>query len=133
MQTDSTQRASTLSQIPRGIWMLGFVSMFMDISSEVIHSLLPMFLVTSLGASATMVGLIEGVAEAASPIVKVFSGALSDYLGNRKWLAVIGYGMGALSKPLFALAPTAGIVLTARVGRQNRKRHSGCTARRTRG
>ncbi|WP_407675301.1 MFS transporter [Paraburkholderia sprentiae] len=95
--------------------MLGFVSMFMDISSEIIHSLLPMFLVTSLGASATMVGLIEGVAEAASPIVKVFSGALSDYLGNRKWLAVIGYGMGALSKPLFALAPTAGIVLTARV------------------
>ncbi|APA86235.1 MFS transporter [Paraburkholderia sprentiae WSM5005] len=115
MRTDSTQRASTLSQIPRDIWMLGFVSMFMDISSEIIHSLLPMFLVTSLGASATMVGLIEGVAEAASPIVKVFSGALSDYLGNRKWLAVIGYGMGALSKPLFALAPTAGIVLTARV------------------
>ncbi|MCC8392368.1 MFS transporter [Paraburkholderia sp. MMS20-SJTR3] len=115
MQTDSTPRASTLGQIPRGIWMLGFVSMFMDISSEMIHSLLPMFLVTSLGASATMVGLIEGVAEAASPIVKMFSGALSDYLGNRKWLAVIGYGMGALSKPLFALAPTAGIVLTARV------------------
>ncbi|REE19542.1 putative MFS family arabinose efflux permease [Paraburkholderia sp. BL27I4N3] len=115
MQTDSPQRASTLSQIPRGIWMLGFVSLFMDISSEIIHSLLPMFLVTSLGASATMVGLIEGAAEAASPIVKVFSGALSDYLGNRKWLAVIGYGMGALSKPLFALAPTAGIVLTARV------------------
>jgi MFS family permease len=95
--------------------MLGFVSMFMDISSEIIHSLLPMFLVTSLGASAVMVGLIEGVAEAAAPIVKVFSGALSDYLGNRKWLAVIGYGLGALSKPLFALAPTAGFVLTARV------------------
>jgi MFS family permease len=74
-----------------------------------------MFLVTSLGASAMMVGLIEGVAEATTPVVKMFSGALSDYLGNRKWLAVIGYGMGALSKPLFALAPTAGIVLTARV------------------
>jgi MFS family permease len=95
--------------------MLGFVSMFMDISSEIIHSLLPMFLVTSLGASAMMVGLIEGVAEATTPIVKIFSGALSDYLRNRKWLAVIGYGMGALSKPLFALAPTAGFVLTARV------------------
>ncbi|MDR5855722.1 MFS transporter [Caballeronia sp. LZ050] len=95
--------------------MLGFVSMFMDISSEIIHSLLPMFLVTSLGASATMVGLIEGVAEAASPIVKVFSGALSDYLGNRKWLAVVGYSLGAMSKPLFALAPTAGMVLTARL------------------
>lgn len=115
MQTNSTPRAGTLSQIPRGIWMLGFVSMFMDISSEIIHSLLPMFLVTSLGASAMMVGLIEGVAEAITPIVKMFSGALSDYLGNRKWLAVIGYGMGALSKPLFALAPTVGIVLTARV------------------
>lgn len=115
MQTSSTPRTGTLSQIPRGIWMLGFVSMFMDISSEIIHSLLPMFLVTTLGASAMMVGLIEGIAEAATPIVKVFSGALSDYLGNRKWLAVIGYGMGALSKPLFALAPTAGIVLTARV------------------
>jgi MFS family permease len=115
MQTDSKLRTGTLSQIPRGIWMLGFVSMFMDISSEIIHSLLPMFLVTSLGASAMMVGLIEGVAEATTPIVKTFSGVLSDYLGNRKWLAVIGYGMGALSKPLFALAPTAGIVLTARV------------------
>ena len=115
MQTNSTPGSGTLKQIPRGIWMLGFVSMFMDISSEIIHSLLPMFLVTSLGASAMMVGLIEGVAEATTPIVKIFSGALSDYLRNRKWLAVIGYGMGALSKPLFALAPTAGIVLTARV------------------
>jgi len=115
MQTNSTPRAGTHSQIPRGIWMLGFVSMFMDISSEIIHSLLPMFLKTSLGASAMMVGLIEGVAEATTPIVKIFSGALSDYLRNRKWLAVIGYGMGALSKPLFALAPTAGFVLTARV------------------
>ncbi|MFM0085001.1 MFS transporter [Paraburkholderia sediminicola] len=115
MQTDIKPRARTLSQIPRSIWMLGFVSMFMDISSEMIHSLLPMFLVTSLGASAMMVGLMEGVADATAPIVKIFSGALSDYLGNRKWLAVVGYGMGALSKPLFALAPTAGIVLTARV------------------
>ncbi|KAK47007.1 MFS transporter [Caballeronia jiangsuensis] len=114
MQTNST-RTSTLIQIPRGVWMLGFVSMFMDISSEIIHSLLPMFLVTGLGASAMMVGLIEGVAEATAPIVKMASGTLSDYLGNRKWLAVIGYGMGALSKPLFALAPTAGIVFTARV------------------
>lgn len=115
MQTKPAPSSSTLRQIPRGIWMLGFVSMFMDISSETVHSLLPMFLVTSLGASATMVGLIEGVAEATTPIVKMFSGALSDYLGNRKWLAVIGYGIGALSKPLFALAPTAGIVLAVRV------------------
>ncbi|RKF48953.1 MFS transporter [Paraburkholderia fungorum] len=115
MQTKSTLRSNTLGQIPRGVWMLGFVSMFMDISSEIVHSLLPMFLVTSLGASATMVGLIEGIAEATTPIVKMFSGALSDYLGNRKWLAVTGYSIGALSKPLFALAPTAGIVLAVRV------------------
>lgn len=115
MLTRSTPRASALSQIPRGVWMLGFVSLFMDISSEIIHSLLPMFLVTSLGASAMTVGVIEGVAEAVAPLVKVFSGMLSDYLGNRKWLAVIGYGLGALSKPLFALAPSAGLVLTARV------------------
>lgn len=115
MQTKPTPHSSTLGQIPRSIWTLGFVSMFMDISSEIVHSLLPMFLVTSLGASATMVGLVEGIAEATTPIVKMFSGALSDYLGNRKWLAVIGYSMGALSKPLFALAPTAGIVLAVRV------------------
>ena len=115
MQTDPRLRTGPLSQIPRGIWMLGFVSMFMDISSEINHSLLPMFLVTSLGASAMMVGLIEGVAEATTSIVKTFSGVFSGYLGNRKWLAVVGYGMGALSKPLFALAPTAGFVLTARV------------------
>ena len=87
----------------------------MDISSEIIHSLLPMFLVSSLGASVQAVGLIEGLAEAASPIVKVFSGTLSDYLGKRKWLAVAGYALGAASKPFFAIAPSAGYVLTARV------------------
>lgn len=102
-------------QIPRGIWVLGFVSMLMDISSEMIHSLLPLFMVTTLGASAVMVGLIEGLAEATALIVKVFSGALSDYLGKRKGLAVFGYALGTLSKPLFALAPTAGIVLGARL------------------
>lgn len=94
--------------------MLGFVSMLMDISSELVHSLLPMFLVASLGASVATVGLIEGVAEATALIVKVFSGVLSDYLGNRKWLAVAGYALGALSKPLFAIAPSAGMVVTAR-------------------
>jgi sugar phosphate permease len=87
----------------------------MDVSSEIIHSLLPMFLMASLGASATTIGLIEGIAEATAPIIKVFSGTLSDYLGNRKWLAVAGYGLGALSKPLFAVAPTIGIVVTARI------------------
>jgi MFS family permease len=104
-----------LRQIPSGVWVLGFVSMLMDISSEMIHSLLPLFMVSTLGASALMVGLIEGLAEATALIVKVFSGTLSDYLGKRKGLAVFGYALGALTKPLFALAPTLGIVLTARL------------------
>jgi MFS family permease len=104
-----------LKQIPAGVWVLGFVSMLMDISSEMIHSLLPMFMMTTLGASALMVGLVEGLAESTALIVKVFSGALSDYLGRRKGLAVFGYALGALTKPLFAIAPTAGIVLTARL------------------
>lgn len=101
--------------IPSAIWALGFVSLLMDVSSELIHSLLPVFLVTTLGASALVVGLIEGVAEATALIVKVFSGVLSDYWGKRKPLAVAGYGLGALSKPLFALATTSGLVLGARV------------------
>ena len=101
-------------RVPAGIWVLGFVSMLADISSEMIHSLLPVFMVTVLGASALTVGLVEGVAEATAMIVKVFSGTLSDYLGRRKMLAVIGYGLGALSKPLFAIAATSGMVLTAR-------------------
>ncbi len=102
-------------RIPAGIWVLGFVSMLMDISSEMIHSLLPLFMVGTLGASALVVGLIEGLAEATALLVKVFSGTLSDYLGKRKGLAVFGYALGALSKPLFALAPSLGIVLSARL------------------
>lgn len=102
------------ARIPAAIWLLGFVSMLADIASEMIHSLLPVFMVTVLGASALAVGLVEGVAEATALIVKVFSGALSDYLGRRKALAVIGYGLGAFSKPLFAIAGSTGMVLTAR-------------------
>ena len=104
-----------LRVVPRGVWALGFVSMFMDISSEMIHSLLPAFLVGTLGASVVLVGLIEGVAEATASVTKVFSGWLSDRLGKRKFLAVIGYGLGALSKPLFPLAATPFEVLGARV------------------
>ena len=110
-----TTAKSAMSRIPSGVWVLGFVSMLMDISSEMIHSLLPLFMVTTLGASAFAVGLIEGLAESAALIVKVFSGVLSDYLGKRKWLAVFGYTLGALTKPMFAMAPTIGIVLTARL------------------
>jgi hypothetical protein len=87
--------------IPKGIWALGFVSLFMDTSSELIHSLLPVFLVSVLGTSILSVGLIEGVAEATASITKVFSGTLSDYLGKRKMLTVIGYDLAALTKPMF--------------------------------
>src|SRR5690242_12275556 len=106
---------STLGRIPAGIWTLGFVSLLMDVSSEMIHSLLPVFLTTVLGASALAVGLIEGAAEATALIVRVFSGVLSDYWGRRKPLAVLGYALGALSKPLFAIAPVVGVVLAARL------------------
>lgn len=108
-------RRSVRARLPRGVWALGFVSLLMDVSSELIHSLLPVFLVSALGASALAVGLIEGVAEATALIVRVFSGVLSDYWGKRKPLALFGYGLGALSKPLFAIAMSAGAVLAARV------------------
>ena len=107
--------ASASTRLPAGIWALGFVSLLMDVSSEMIHSLLPVFMVTVLGASMLTVGLIEGVAEATALMVKVFSGALSDYWGKRKPLAVLGYGLGALSKPLFALATAIEPVLMARL------------------
>lgn len=110
-----------IAAVPRGVWALGFVSMFMDISSEMIHSLLPLFLVGTLGASVALVGLIEGTAEATASITKVFSGWLSDRIGKRKLLAVIGYGLGALTKPVFPLAanPLAifGARMTDRVGK----------------
>lgn len=106
---------STLRRIPKGVWVLGGVSMLMDISSEMIHSLLPLFMATTLGASVIIIGLIEGVAEATALIVKVFSGVISDYLGKRKGLAVLGYGLGAVSKPLFAMSSGAGLVFSARM------------------
>ena len=110
-----TTRFSTLRQIPGSIWALGFVSLLMDVSSELIHSLLPVFMVTALGISVFTVGLIEGAAEATALIVKVFSGALSDYWGKRKPLAILGYGLGAFNKPFFALATSAGWIVTARL------------------
>ncbi|MFV3292078.1 MFS transporter [Pseudomonas sp. NY11955] len=96
--------ASNLPKIPRSVWALGFVSMFMDISSEMIHALLPLYMVSVLGASVVAVGFIEGIAEATASITKVFSGALSDRLGKRKLLTVLGYGLGALTKPVFPMA-----------------------------
>lgn len=103
-----------LSAIPPGVWALGFVSMFMDISSEMIHALLPVYLVTAMGASTLAVGFIEGVAEATANIAKVFSGALSDRLGRRKALAALGYGLAAFTKPVFPLAASLGWIVAAR-------------------
>lgn len=108
-------KKSVLRQIPAGVWALGFVSMLMDISSELIHSLLPMFMVTVLGTSFFTVGLIEGLAESTALIVKVFSGVLSDYLGRRKGLALFGYALAAFTKPLFAIAQSSGVIVTARL------------------
>ncbi len=103
-----------LAGMPKGIWVLGFVSLLMDISSEMIHSLLPLFMVTVLGVSGLTVGVIEGIGESTALLVKVFSGVLSDYLGKRKLLTLSGYALGALTKPMFALASGIGMVLTAR-------------------
>jgi MFS family permease len=100
--------------IPSGVWALGFVSLFMDVSSEMIHALLPVYLVTVMGTSALTVGFIEGIAEATAAITKVFSGALSDWLGKRKFLAATGYGLAALTKPVFPLANTVDMLVAAR-------------------
>jgi MFS family permease len=109
-----TARPASGQAIPRGVWVLGCVSLLMDTSSEMIHALLPLYLTAVLGSSALTVGLIEGVAEATALIVKVFSGTLSDRWRSRKWLTAGGYGLAALSKPLFALATGAGLVFGAR-------------------
>lgn len=103
-----------MDKVPRTVWALGIVSLFMDLSSEIIHALLPLFLTTTLGVSVAMVGLIDGIAEATGSICKVFSGYVSDRIGRRKPLILLGYGLGALSKPLFALAGSAPVVLGAR-------------------
>jgi sugar phosphate permease len=115
MLTDRSPAGSKLNAgLPRGIWALGVVSMFMDISSEMIHALLPVYLVTVLGTSTLAVGFIEGIAEATANITKIFSGALSDWLGKRKLLTTIGYGLAAFTKPIFPLATTVGWVIAAR-------------------
>ncbi len=114
MSSESPRTGAERSGIPRTIWALGFVSLFMDLSSEMVHSLLPVFMVTTLGASALTVGVIEGVAESTAMLIKVFSGAISDFMGRRKGLLLLGYGVAALSKPLFPLAHSVEVVFTAR-------------------
>ena len=104
-----------MNKIPRGVWMLGLVSLFMDMSSEMAHAILPLYLVGTLGASVAMVGFIDGLAEAIAQVTKLFSGVASDFVKNRKWLAVLGYGMSALTKPLFPLAASPVGILVARM------------------
>ena len=116
--SNTVRRSSTtpaaFRALPAGIWALGLGSMFMDISSESIHSLLPVFMATSLGASMVTIGIVEGVAEATAAIMKVFSGALSDFFGKRKFLMVLGYALSALTKPVFPLATSISWVFAAR-------------------
>ncbi len=100
--------------IPRGVWVLGLVSLCMDLSSELVHALLPLYMVTVMGASVLVVGMIEGIAESTALIVKLFSGVVSDWTRRRKPLVLLGYGLGALSKFVFPLAPTLGWIVTAR-------------------
>ncbi len=101
--------------IPKTVWVLGFVSLLMDISSEMIHALLPLFMAGTLGASAVWIGLVEGVGEGAALITKVFSGVIADRFGHKKWLVFIGYFLGVISKPVFALADVITVVLGARL------------------
>src|SRR5947207_11913441 len=110
----SPSRTTPRPSLPRSVWALGLVSLCMDMSSEMIHGLLPIFLVGTLGVSAFTLGMIEGVAEATASISKIFSGVLSDRLGKRKPLILLGYGMAALTKPLFPLANSAITVFVAR-------------------
>jgi MFS family permease len=100
--------------LPGSIWALGFVSLFMDTSSELVHSLLPVYMASVLGVSVAVIGMIEGIAEATAAIVKVFSGAISDYCRKRKLLVLLGYGLGAITKPVFPLAASIGWVFAAR-------------------
>src|SRR5882672_4418416 len=115
MQSRTSIAMVPLATIPRTVWALGFVSLFMDLSSELVHSLLPIYLVTTMSMSVTALGMLEGAAEATTLIVKMLSGSISDYLGRRKGLLLLGYGLAALTKPLFPLATTPALVVTARL------------------
>jgi len=114
MSTNDSSTPRAYRALPREVWVLGFVSLLMDSSSELVHSLLPVFMATVLGASMMTIGVIEGIAEATAAITKVFSGAISDYLGRRKLLVTLGYGLAAITKPVFPLATTIGWVFGAR-------------------
>lgn len=120
IKENSTERV-TLRQLPRNVWAVGFTSFFMDISSEMVLNILPLFLANVLGVQTSIIGLIEGLAEATASILKLFSGWLSDRIGGRKWLAVLGYGLSAVTKPFFYIAGSweliAGVRWADRVGK----------------
>src|SRR5512143_1907594 len=109
----STERVS-IRQLPRNVWAVGLTSFFMDVSSEMVLNILPLFLANVLGVKTNIIGLIEGIAEATASILKLFSGWLSDKMGGRKWLAVLGYGLSALSKPFFYFANTWEVIAAVR-------------------
>lgn len=119
--TDTTPRRVPIKELPRNVWAVGFTSFFMDISSEMVLNILPLFLANVLGVQTSIIGLIEGIAEATASILKLFSGWISDKMGGRKWLAVIGYGVSALAKPFFYIASSweliAGVRWADRVGK----------------
>jgi sugar phosphate permease len=114
VDADNSLPITPNNRLPRTVWALGFVSLCMDLSSELVHALLPVYMTVVLGASMVAVGVVEGIAEATASIVKVFSGVISDRMARRKPLVVLGYGLAMLSKPLFPLAGTVGLVLVAR-------------------
>lgn len=107
-------KKNSIRDLPRNVWAVGFTSMFMDISSEMVLNLLSLFLANVLGVTTSIIGLIDGVAEATASILKLFSGWLSDRIGGRKWLAVFGYGVSAITKPFFYIASSWGLVAGVR-------------------
>src|SRR5512143_1347282 len=111
--TEPTERP-TIRQLPRNVWAVGLTSLFMDISSEMVLNIIPLFLANVLGVQTSIIGLIEGLAEATASILKLFSGWLSDKMGGRKWLAVAGYGLSAVTKPFFYLASSWGLIAGVR-------------------
>lgn len=114
MSVFSSLSPAASRSVPRTVWILGFVSLLMDVSSEMVQTLLPLYLVSGLGVSALAIGMIEAVAVATATVTKLFAGVLSDMLASRKWLAVIGYGLAAISRPIFPLADGVGQIVVAK-------------------
>ena len=113
--TESTQKKTGLRSLPVNVWVVTATSFLTDVSSEMIFNLVPLFLANVLQAGTAVIGLIDGLAETTASLMKIYSGALSDKLGQRKWLTVLGYGISTISKPFLYLANAWGWVLGVRV------------------